>query len=385
MDLDIQKRPIKVLMFVDRLFHGGIQTFIWNNICVLPADKVHIELLILDDGKHYTMEDDLLAKGIAIHKLNGIWIKTITDYFSYFKAANDFFVKNKDWDIVHIHASSKALPIAMAAHKYTDAVIIAHSHNTGFQTASRAKQIIGNAMKIIYKHYCDFFMGCSYEAGEWLFGKNLVKSHKFMVMPNGINFVKYKYDPILRNGIRQKYGLNDKLVLGNIARLTSQKNQEFLLKIFYEIKKINDSAILLLVGDGPDFKYLKSIVEKLKMEKSVIFAGYQTNTAAYFAAMDIFVFPSRYEGFGISLLEAQANGLRCFTSTGVTIKSNISGYVKYISLDKTPAYWAEKIMSVPFKRFDTNAISNSEYNINNAAEKLLEIYNGLLQSNGDSR
>ena len=370
-----QQKAIKVLMFVDRLLHGGIQTFIWNNINELSADKIHIELLILDDGKHYELEDRMKSKGLIIHQLKGIWTDTITDYFAYIKAVNNFFAEHSDWDIVHIHSSSKALPVAIAAKKHTNAIIIAHAHSTEFQTVSPFKRIIGNIMKKIYTHYCDYYIGCSKEAGIWLFGHRIVASSKFCVMPNGIDFTNFHYNPQLRKQIRDQYEIDNCLVLGNLSRLNKEKNQKFLLQIFAEIKKLNPQTALLLVGDGPDKMELKCLAKKLGIEKQVIFAGYHSNTAAYLNAMDVFVYPSLFEGLSISLLEAQGNGLKCFISANrIPEIVNISGHVEYIALSKSPKAWAEIILASKLIRFDTNFLNNNEFDIRKSAKKLQYLY-----------
>ena len=119
---------VKVLYFVDRLLRGGIQTFVYENIKYMDRNKVQIDFLLLDDGNKYEMEDDLKELGCNIYKLKGMWINKVTDFFKYGKMLDEFFSKNNDYKVVHLHSSSKNYLVLKYAKKYNIKVRIAHSH-----------------------------------------------------------------------------------------------------------------------------------------------------------------------------------------------------------------------------------------------------------------
>lgn len=374
------KTPIRVLFFVDRLLRGGIQTFIWNTICFMPKEKVQIDILILDDGKHYDLEDELKHKGVRIYQLKGVWPNTVIGFLRFLKSSDDFFRTHQSYDIVHIHSSSKAFPIAKAARKYGIKNVIAHSHNIGFQTQSRIKAFIGDIFKRPFINYCNYYVACSKDAGTWLFGKKIVSGKRFTVIPNGIDFSRYRYNEKMREKIRAQYHIENQFVVGNVARLNPQKNHSFLLAVFYEIKRIHNNSILLLVGDGPLKMDLEKKAKEYGIEDSVIFAGFHENTSDYLNAMDCFVFPSLYEGLGIVLIEAQANGLLCYASDVVPIESNISQKVRYISLQKTASEWADIIFKGKKNlRTDINFLQESEYDIHKTVSNLEFCYKKILK------
>ncbi|MCD7780296.1 MAG: glycosyltransferase, partial [Candidatus Gastranaerophilales bacterium] len=241
---------MKVLFFVDRLRVGGIQILLRNLFEIFEKDKIECELLTLDDGEHYDLEDTISSLGITIHKLTGIWLRRPTDYFGYFKAVKEFFKYHHDYDAIHINTGPKNYYILKCAMIYGIPVRIAHSHNTGFQTDSSAQVLLGNIMKFFLKRYATDYFACSSIAGKWLFGSRMVENGKVIIIPNGINLNKFKFNADIRNKIRSDLEISDKLVIGNVGRFTKQKNHNFMIKIFKEIHNNNKNSVLLLIGIG---------------------------------------------------------------------------------------------------------------------------------------
>ncbi len=160
----------KVLMFVDRMRVGGIQTLLYNQYP--HFNKVDVEFLVLDDGEHYDLEYDFKKMGATVHKLNGVWVRSPLDYIQYFKSMKEFFENNHDYIAIHMNSGSKNYPFLKYAKKYKIPVRISHSHNTNFQSTSKAQIILGNIMKIPMKSNSTHFFACSDLAGNWLFGEN---------------------------------------------------------------------------------------------------------------------------------------------------------------------------------------------------------------------
>ena len=371
-------KKVKVLYFVDRMLRGGIQTFVIENINHMDRNKIQIDFLLLDDGRKYDDEEKILKDmGCNIYKLNGIWIRKPTDFIKYNKALDNFFSKHNDYKVVHLHSSSKNYLVLKKAKQYGIPVRIAHSHNIDFQTKNPLKKVIGNLLKGKLKDYSTDYFACSEIAGAWLFGKEIIKTNKFKVIHNAVDFDKFKYDENTRRKIRAELNIGEnELVIGNIARFTNQKNHKFLIDIFYEIYKQNKNAKLLLVGTGINEQSIKDKVEELNLDKNVIFAGFKTNANEYLNAMDVFVFPSKFEGLGLALIEAQANGIMCFTSKGVVpIEAKVSEQIEYVSLSDSSKIWADKIINSSIDRVKTYLdIKKSGYDINDTAKELEEFY-----------
>lgn len=187
--------------------------------------------------------------------------------------------------------------------------IIIHSHNNNIP-----KGIIKKTLNFINKKLLinkgNVFLACSEESGKWLYGNNV----NFEIINNAIEMEEFKFDKEKRDKIRRQYNLEDKFVIGHVGRIEKEKNHEFLIDIFKEIKQKNNNARLLLVGEGSLENKIKQKVKDDSLENDVIFIGNSHKVSDYYQAMDVFVFPSLAEGLGIVLIEAQSNGLKCFTT-----------------------------------------------------------------------
>ena len=89
-----------------------------------------IEILNLDDGQKYPLTKTLKDMGVTIHQLKGAWLRTPLDYPHYFKSVDNFFEQHHDYDLVHMHSSSKNYYILKCAAKWGIPIRVAHSHNT---------------------------------------------------------------------------------------------------------------------------------------------------------------------------------------------------------------------------------------------------------------
>ncbi len=372
------EEKINVLYFVDRMLRGGIQTFVIENIKHMNRDKLQIDFLLLDDGENYTKEENELIKlGCNVYKLDGIWIRNIMDFRKYKLKLNEFFSKHNNYKIVHLHSSSKNYLVLKVAKQYKIPIRIAHSHNIDFQTKNPIKKLLGDILKIPLKYYATDYFACSKLAGEWLFGKKIINGKNFHIIHNAVDLKKFKFNINDRNKIRKELNISDEdLVIGHVGRFTTQKNHKFLIDIFYEIYLQNSNSKLILIGKGKKEEEIYKKVSKLGLQKNVIFEGFKFNVNEYMSAMDIFVFPSLYEGLGLVLIEAQANGLKCFTSKNVVpLEAKVSNSLEYIELNKSPQYWASEILKVNSSRTDNyKEIINKGYDIEDTAKFLEDFY-----------
>lgn len=182
---------------------------------------------------------------------------------------------------------------------------------------------------------------CSDAAGVWFFGKS-----DFRVVPNVIDVRKYVYDQYSRIKIRQKYGIDNKIVIGNVGRLCMQKNQIFLLSILRELTKWNKKYVLMLVGEGEARNSIERAIKKMHLEDYVVLTGsISGDVTPYLSAMDVFAFPSVFEGLGVAFLEAQINGLPCVISTAIPPEAIVSGNVIRLS-NGAVNDWARALSSV---------------------------------------
>jgi LCP family protein required for cell wall assembly len=206
----------------------------------------------------------------------------------------------------------------------------------------------------LYKYGTDFY-GCSVLAGKWMFPEKIVESGKFRVIKNAIDLTNFVYSPEKREKMRTELNLGDKFVIGNVGNFLYQKNHDFMVRVFSELCKIDDNAHLLLVGDGLLFENVKEQVRSLGLTDKVTFTGRQTNAYDYMMAMDIYLMPSHFEGFGIAAIEAEATGLMCYLSDHIPSDAVITENCITLSIDRDEdaKIWAEKIEKAKgYKRFD---------------------------------
>ena len=210
-----------------------------------------------------------------------------------------------------------------------------------------------------------------------MFGSKTHRAGNVTIIPNAIDIDRFKFNMNLRQKTRKELGLEDKFIIGNVGRCVSQKNQSFLIDIFFEIQKTNKDCNLIIIGDGPLTGILIDKVKKLKIEEKVIFAGVHKNIENFYNAMDYFVFPSLYEGLGMCLVEAQISGLKCITSSNVPLEAKISNGVQFVSLKNNRKFWAKLINNDIGNKVDRSKIEFldiEKYDIKIASTKIVDIY-----------
>lgn len=203
-------------------------------------------------------------------------------------------------------------------------------------------------------------------------------------MPNGFHTGDFAFSEKERAVVRTKLGVENQLLIGHIGRINEQKNQEYLLDIFKEVAAIRDDAILLIVGTGPDEEKIKSRVKEHPYRNRIILYGETDNPTALYSAMDIFVFPSRYEGLPVVLLEAQISGVPCVVSDKITREVDLGDLI-WKSIDDAPKQWANEILSVEYRSEEERTAYRKkhlgeiqQYDITQSVKQLDEIYTNLL-------
>lgn len=377
------EKKLKVLFFVDRLLWGGIQSLIYDILKHNDNKRMQIDVLHLDDGKEYPLADTLKEMGITVYQLKNTYIRTPLDFPNYFRQVNAFFTLHHDYDVVHMHSSSKNYYILKAAKKYGIPVRVAHAHSTRFMPHNPVSTILGNLMKQSLKRYTTHCCGCSKMACEWLFGKKYVERKKAKIIPNAIYSAPFIYNEETRKQVRQELQIEGKFVIGNVGRFERPKNHDFLIDIFAEIVKLQKNACLVLVGTGSLQNVLEHKVETLKLSDKVKFLGFRNDRYRIMQAMDSFVFPSLYEGFPLGIIEAEASGLPVFASENITKSVSFTSDIYFLSLSKTDKDWAKAIVEKgQIERKDmSQEILKAGFDIKNMIDNLYELYTSYFLQN----
>ena len=253
-------------------------------------------------------------------------------------------------------------------------VCIARSSNSSDGESWKAK-LVHQAGRLLYGKYVDVKIAPSDLAAEYTFGKKAVKHGQVHPLHNAIDLDIYRFRQEARETIRQEFHLEDKLIVGHIGRFNHQKNHMFLLEIFKELSMLQDNAVLMLVGKGELEQQIRDRAHQLGIADKLVFTGVRSDVPQLLSAMDVFVFPSFYEGMPNTVIEAQATGLPCIISDTITKEANITGLVEYYPLSLSAAIWARKALEASANpRKDTRQdLIDHKYDIQSAAQEFVRL------------
>lgn len=358
-------KPIRVLQIVTTMNRGGLETMLMNYYRNIDRSKIQFDFL-----EHRSEESDydkeIISLGGRIYRIDALNPFS----FKYRKQLKQFFKNHPEYKIVHCHLDCmSSIPLSYAK-KVGVKTRIAHSHN------SNQDKNLKYLLKLFYRRKIskvgtDLF-ACGDKAGKWMFGNN-----SFLVINNAINTKNFLFDKDTSNKIKEKLKLRDKFVIGHVGRFNEQKNHDFIIDIFKELVSINDNARLLLVGEGNLKNEIEKKVEDLGLSQYVVFYGKCDCVNRIMQAFDIFLFPSLYEGLPVTMVEAQANGLKCFISNKVPEECIMSENVEILSLEDSAVKWAESInkYSEGYTRKDMlKSISDNGFNIEKNSKELEVFY-----------
>lgn len=338
---------------------------IYNNI---DREKVQFDFVVTPEERKdlYEQVEKMGGRIFVCPKYTG------KNHFAYCKWWDSFFKEHLEYHVIHGHVRSTA-SIYLEIAKKNGLVTIAHSHSTS--NGSGVSAIVKDMLQLPIRHTADYLFACSDKAGKWLYGEKATKQPNYRMIPNGVDLRRFAFCEEKRQQMRQGLGIaEDTFVLGHIGRITVPKNHQFLVELFAEYHKENPNSKLLLVGDGELFETVQQQCTQLGISDVVIMVGSKTNTEDYYQAMDVFVFPSLWEGLGIVAIEAQANGLTCLVSENVPKEAILTENTKALSLQSKDA-WMDELKKVPVgERMQTKNNSIQQYDICTIADWLQQFY-----------
>lgn len=238
-----------------------------------------------------------------------------------------------EFAVVHSHNGEDQWPCLLAAKVCKVPVRICHAHNMLAPDDGMMKRLYKKLSWHLAASFATSCIACTDGAGRDYFGK-----HRFTVVPNSVELARF-------NKLENRINLHSVNMI-NIGRFTKQKNQLFVIDVFACLSEKLPGAKLSIIGFGDDSELdgLKAHAEEVGLSSLVSFKdGRDVDIPSELAACDVFLFPSKNEGFGIVMLEAQAMGLLCFASTAVPRETNV-GLAQYLPLELDAQGWAEIIV-----------------------------------------
>lgn len=356
---------IRVLQIVTYMGRGGLETILMNYYRYIDRSKVQFDFLVHRDFEA-DYDKEILELGGRIYHVSRLvpWSK------SYRNELKNFFKTHPEYKIVHVHQDCLSSVALQCAKECGIPVRIAHSHNS-----NQDKNI-----KYLFKRYymrkipetaTDLF-ACGKAAGDWMFG-----GKTYWFLPNAIATEKYIYEEEKSKKIKREFGLEENIIIGHIGRFNPQKNHEFLVDIFEKCIEKNRKVTLMLAGDGEGRKEIENKVKRQGLQDNVLFMGVRKDIPELLQAMDVFVFPSLYEGLPVTMIETQAAGVPAVISDRVSEECIITeGLVKVERLENTPEQWAEEILKqAKINKSDrSEEIKKAKYDVETTAKWLEEYY-----------
>lgn len=352
---------MKVLEILGSLHRGGAETMIMNYYRAFDKTLCEFDFVI-----HAEFEDDYrkeaknLGATIILIKRPGEvgairYVNTLTKKIK----------ESGPYDAVHIHTNHQAFLAMIAAHRAGVKNVIVHSHNTSFDK----KYLIINRM--FMKLYGVKKVACGIAAGDAFFGKG-----KYIVLNNAIDLKKFRNisEELCIQKKEELFGKS--VVIGHLGRLTKQKNHEFIINLAEQISKVNKNIVFACYGEGEDAEKLKKIVLDRGIN-NIRFMGVTRDVVTAYHIFDLFILPSLWEGFPVTLVESQIAGVYSLTSAKVSRECDLGiGMLKYLPLDIS--VWEKAILD---SLTEKHCMSNSEdilndYDVNVQWKKLYQIYKG---------
>ena len=345
---------------------SGVMSVIMSYYRNLAGKDITFTFLYFDDSTE-TYEDEIKKLGGNIYK-----IKTKRSFFKITKEIRKYIIKNIDnISIVHLHEVYLIWALLFLKKKVK---IVAHAHATKF-SENPIKNFRNRIMSTGRTLISSSLFACSKRAGKYIFGNKFNKNG--WVMNNAIDSDKFKYDSKTGLCLKKQLKINNKFIIGHIGNFNIQKNHNFLINVFVKVLQEEPNAILVLVGDGKNKKDIEAKCEKYGILDNVLFLGTRKDVYNVIQAFDVFVLPSKYEGLGIVLIEAQAAGIPCVFSDVVPQEANIlKGNNTTISLTENCNIWAQEILKFRKhkKSITTKMIKNAGYDIKKEAQNLYYRY-----------
>lgn len=337
----------RLLCIVSAMNTGGAETFLMKIFRNIDKTKYCMDFCVNREENYY--ESEIMSLGGKIYVIPTKSKHPICS----FTALKNIVRDNKYNYVMRVNEHSLSTIDLIAAKLGGAKKLIMRSSNAS--SGSKKSVMLHKTFRFLSKTIPDVKIAPSELAAEYTFGKNCIKKGKAFLIHNAVDLDIYKYSIDERNRIRNEFNISNKYILGHIGRFNEQKNHSFLLDIFKKVLDIRPDSVLMLVGKGELENEIKVKAKKLGIFNNIIFTGVRSDIPALLSAMDVFVFPSLYEGMPNTVIEAQATGLPCVISDTVTGEANITKSVKYLPITNIDP-WVETISKI--------SIDNIRHNYN---------------------
>ncbi len=356
--------PVRILHIVTYMGRGGLESMLMNYYRHIDRSKVQFDFLVHRDFEA-DYDKEIQSLGGKIYHIS----RLIPWSNQYRRELKSFFQAHSEYKIVHVHQDCLSSVALQCAKECGIPVRIAHAHSTS------AVKNLKYPIKCFYMRkipqYATQMFACSEKAGKWMFC-----GAPFAIVKNAVDAQRYRFSLETAQQIRTELSLQNQFVLGHVGRFRPEKNHEFLIDVFSAVVQKFPNSVLLLAGDGDLQPNIQEKVQKMGLTDKVRFLGACSNVDQLLQAMDVFVFPSLYEGLPVTMVEAQAAGVPCVISDKVLPECIITDLVTRKSLQDSLESWAEEILKHQNRNHENtyDQICAARFDIEQNARKLQEFY-----------
>ena len=365
----------KLVELIGRIQDGGAETLVKDYALLLDKDKFDVTVLCLDYKEESYVYKTLVENNVdivVVYNKPFFFDKVFARIFGARYVARKLKKKIDELkpDIMHVHLELLEI-VSLLKDSLNKIKLFFTCHNPPEMLIGDKRPKERDACRYLLDNY----------------GLRIIALHKDMadeidemfdidntaVINNGVNFSKFLDIKETKQDIRKSLNIPDSsYVIGQVGRFAYQKNQEFSVDVFKEVLKINPDSYLLLIGRGNNEKMLKDKINEMGLNDKALILTSRDDIPRLLKAMDVFIFPSRFEGLGIVLIEAQVTGLPCVVSENIPHEAFQSNRITALNLDDDKTLWAKTLLDPVSNVDEYGDISN--YDMNNVIKKLEDLY-----------
>lgn len=355
----------KVVHVLGAMNAGGVEAWLMTLLRHTNKELINHEFIVHHKKKAF-YDDEIYSLGSQIY-----YCPYSSNPLIYALNLYKAFKKAKP-DVVHSHVHAFSGLVLLIAYLCGIKSRISHCHSDT-RKKEKNNSFIRRCYLFLMKYLISVFsttkIAVSSLAAENLYGMNWETKKNCIVMPCGIDISKYdlKYRNI---DMRKDFSLpKDAFVIGHVGRFEEPKNHQFLIDVFYAIRKKNNKAYLVLIGEGSLRIEIEEKVAALNLTPYVIFLGLRKDVPVIMLSIfDVFAFPSLWEGLGLVAVEAQVAQVYTVVSNNVPREVDIGG-CKFLDLNKD--LWVELLTNkIPY--LDKVEIKSERFKIEN--HTIMKIY-----------
>ncbi len=377
--LEVDVMAVRVLQALASLDQGGAETVVMAWLRAMDRERIAFDFVVNERERPYDYEEEVRRLGGRIFRLPRL---TPLNVGAYALRWWRLLKEHPEWRVIHAHHTTAA-PVYLSVAKVLGRTVWSHSHSAGVEQSP--KGLVKKVSHILLPPLSDRMLSCSALAAKSVFRR---AASRAVVLPNAIEVAAFGFSRQDRERVREEFALSTSaFVVGHVGRFADMKNHRFLVDAFSHLACMDPDSRLLLVGKGALEPAVRRQVAELGLFDRVVFAGARTDVAACLAAMDVLVMPSLYEGFPVSLVEAQANGLQVLVSDSVTLEAAITPHVEYLPLSLGSATWAQRIAAQRWtsgwdRQMCADQVRTAGFDTSTAVARLAAMYEEAVEATG---